>query len=206
MDKFSLSVGYRRVATAIWEGDSLTQNEREWLQAYSDGVNDYIKGIGLYDGSARTAFLRPLEFYALGIKDIEPWHPIDVLSHIKFINFHLSHDWATELLRDIIGNIEGGALKYFAEEIVPFGLKFSHNFTTILSEEEMKQEGLASEKTLWERYQEGIKGYKTKPFPRGSSNVSTEGEDSRVTDNAQFIDDQKASNNWVIHGNHTATG
>lgn len=90
MDKFSLSIGYRRVAQEIWDGPTaLPEQHRKLLQAYADGVNDFIAGIGYFHDEI-TAFYKPPEFYALGIDEVEPWHPVDSLSLLKLTNFHLT--------------------------------------------------------------------------------------------------------------------
>jgi len=42
MDKFSLSIGYRKVAKETWDSDLLNDEHRQFLQSYADGVNDFI--------------------------------------------------------------------------------------------------------------------------------------------------------------------
>ena len=67
--------------------------EKNMIEAYADGVNDYINNINLMSQSS-AAKLLPLEFYALGIKEIEPWTPVDSICLIKLMNFHLSWNWS----------------------------------------------------------------------------------------------------------------
>ena len=72
LDKYFLTLGLHRQAQATWdltEGDSaLTQYEKDIYQAYADGVNDFLNGVGLLKGSARrTGYLMPPEFILLGI-------------------------------------------------------------------------------------------------------------------------------------------
>lgn len=145
VDKWSIAVGFHRIAKVIWNDKTqLTKEQRGYLTAYADGVNDFLKGLGNFDSSKRTAFILPPEFLALGIKEIEPWHPIDILAQSKIQNFHMTHDWPAQLLFDVFSTLEDGALKDFAEEILPFGSKYTRNITTIVSAEEMEQEGLSN--------------------------------------------------------------
>jgi acyl-homoserine lactone acylase PvdQ len=43
----------------------MTKEEKDILQSYADGVNDFISNVKL-TGEGATARLLPLEFYALG--------------------------------------------------------------------------------------------------------------------------------------------
>jgi len=70
----------------------LDEKTKKLLQAYADGVNDFIKGVGYFHDEI-SAFYLPPEFLAFGIK-AEPWHPIDSLALMKLINFHLSYNWS----------------------------------------------------------------------------------------------------------------
>ena len=58
------------------------------------------------------------------------------------------------MLRDIFANLEDGELRDLVEEIVPFSKEFSHNLTTVLDDQDMKQAGLYSSKTLMDRYKD----------------------------------------------------
>ena len=152
MDKFSLAIGYRKVAEQTWnDPGELGEEHRGNLQAYADGVNDYLDGVGFFNEEA-TAYILPPEFLALGITSVEPWHPIDSLSLLRLMNFHLSYNWSQDLLRDIFENLEDGELKDMVEELVPFNQENSFNMKPVLDEEDMKQAGLWSDSTLMERY------------------------------------------------------
>lgn len=95
MDKFSLTAGYRKAAQETWDDPSLlSQKQKNDLQAYADGVNDFINGVGYFHEEI-TAFYLPLEFYALNLtQSIDPWTPIDSLALLRLINFHLSYNWS----------------------------------------------------------------------------------------------------------------
>ena len=44
----------------------MTKDEQDMLQAYSDGINDFVQGVDFFSPTA-TAKLLPLEFYVFGI-------------------------------------------------------------------------------------------------------------------------------------------
>lgn len=64
------------------------------------------------------------------------------------------------MLRDIIGNLENengvfGDLYEMADEISPSTAEFAFNLQTVVSNDDLKKEGLYSDKTLLERQKEG---------------------------------------------------
>jgi len=71
----------------------LNEEHRSLLQAYADGVNDYISGIKWFSAD-QTAVTLPPEFHLLGIKKIDPWTPVDSLALMRLVNFHLSYNWS----------------------------------------------------------------------------------------------------------------
>jgi len=90
IDKFSRTLGYKRIATETW--DQMPESQRSIYYAYCGGVNDFINSVSLIDGSAK---LLPPEFYIFGLQNkIKPWHPIDSLANVLLINFSLTWDWA----------------------------------------------------------------------------------------------------------------
>lgn len=56
----------------------------------------------------------------------------------------MTQNWNSELLRDVIENLEDGQLKDMVHELVPFSNDAALNVTSIMNEEEMKAEGLWS--------------------------------------------------------------
>lgn len=62
LDKFARTLGYRRIATEIWK--NTPDEDRELLESYCKGVNDFIESISFEDGSAK---LFPPEFYIFGV-------------------------------------------------------------------------------------------------------------------------------------------
>jgi penicillin G amidase len=93
IDKFSRSIGYKRLAE-----ESLTVMDKDdirLLESYSAGINDFVDNIRLAsDGSAK---LFPPEFYAFGLSDNwSPWTAADCVANIKLIGFSLTWDWAQD--------------------------------------------------------------------------------------------------------------
>ena len=162
LDQFALIVGYRRVAEETWNSPKLLdEKSRRILQAYADGVNDFLNGIGYFHDEI-TAFYLPPEFLAFGITKVDPWHPIDSLALMRLINFHLSYNWSQDLLRDIFSNLENGELKDLVEELVPYNSEFAFNLKSVLDEDDMRQDGLLFDredmnKSLLSRYKDKIK-------------------------------------------------
>lgn len=52
-------------------------------------MNDFLDGVGYFKDDI-TAFYLPPEFTALGIKKVDPWHPIDTICMVRMLNFHLT--------------------------------------------------------------------------------------------------------------------
>ena len=108
-----------------------------------------------------------------------PWQPTDSLGIMRTMGLFLSYSWCHDLLRDIIGNLENengvyGDLYEMADEISPSTAEFAFNLQTVLSDDDLKKEGLYSDKTLLERYREGLK-----KFPRPGPTVN---KDAFMTD------------------------
>jgi len=58
------------------------------LQAYSDGINDFVKSMVVY----------PIEFYIMWI-DFEEWTPYDSLTVTALLQYFITFDWFLELTR-----------------------------------------------------------------------------------------------------------
>lgn len=82
----------QELSAATWESGKLEQESIEALQAYSDGVNDFVQGVSLSAAEQeQTARLLPPEFLVFGItqESFEPWTPVDCLMISRLIQFHL---------------------------------------------------------------------------------------------------------------------
>jgi penicillin amidase len=91
IDKFFRTISLHETAKKAVE--NLSEEEREILQAYSDGVNDFISNVGLFKADS-SANLLPPEFYLFSLRKIEPWTPVDSICLLKLLNFHLSWNWS----------------------------------------------------------------------------------------------------------------
>ena len=70
IDRFSLTMAFRKTAQKTWDEGLLSEKQKSYLQAYADGINAYIQGINQNSGSdSSTAWLLPPEFYAVGVTD-----------------------------------------------------------------------------------------------------------------------------------------
>jgi penicillin G amidase len=93
-DRVIRTLGWRREAEA--ELPTLAASTRQYLQAYSDGVNAYITSAGSPDKMG-------LEYSVLGVKfpdyRVEPWSPADSLAWLKAMAWDLRGDYDNELTR-----------------------------------------------------------------------------------------------------------
>jgi penicillin amidase len=93
-DRVIRTMGWRQVAEA--ELPTLAPSTRQYLQAYADGVNAYIKKAGSPDNMA-------VEYSVLGQQfsdyRVEPWTPADSLSWLKAMAWDLRGDYDGELTR-----------------------------------------------------------------------------------------------------------
>jgi len=93
-DRVIRTMGWRKIAEA--ELPTLAASTRQYLQAYADGVNAYIKKAGSPDKMA-------LEYSVLGRKfpdyRVEPWSPADSLAWLKAMAWDLRGDYDNELTR-----------------------------------------------------------------------------------------------------------
>ncbi|MGY9002818.1 MAG: penicillin acylase family protein [Rhodospirillales bacterium] len=86
-DRFMRTLGFNRLVEAQFL--TLLAPSREVLQAYSDGVNSWLKN--------RRSSL-PLEMIAIGYSP-DPWRPEDSLIWGRIMAMWLSGNWRTEFLR-----------------------------------------------------------------------------------------------------------
>jgi penicillin amidase len=142
IDKFFKTIGLQR--SAIESVQKMDQLSKENLQAYANGVNDYVSHLS-FTGEGSSGRLLPPEFLALGIKNWNPWVPEDTICIIKLLNFHLSWNWGQDLLRDVL---EKAGLEDLVEEIFPFTAEYAHNMVTIIDGEDIRGTKFWSDETL----------------------------------------------------------
>lgn len=83
-DKFFRTLGLRRAAEKSYEAYS--EEGKEVLQAFSDGVNAFIE-------HATERNRLPLEFSLMEIETVEEWTPIDSLTIGKYMAYDLGGHW-----------------------------------------------------------------------------------------------------------------
>ena len=92
-DKVVRTLGWRQVAQQ--ELERVSPSTRRYLEAYADGVNDYVRG--------RSASELSLSYTVLGrahsLQDIEPWTPVDSLAWLKAMAWDLKSNYNEELER-----------------------------------------------------------------------------------------------------------
>jgi len=219
IDRFFLNLGIRRYCERLdmfVDKDSL-----EHVQAYVDGVNDYIS----------TLKVLPLQFWLLWT-DIEPYTTIDAVQNGKLLSFFLAMDFPFEFIFETLENLVGTEI---ASEIIPHRHeRLLWKDAVILNDDELKQSG------IYEKFDESYAFNDTSrltPIPqerRPFDQISCNGEDDQQCyhlnqgpDHAnehlykvpkgigeKLGEQVKAtkqeynigSNAWVIHGNHTTTG
>lgn len=116
------------------------------------------------------------------------------------------------MLRDIIGNLENengvfGDLYEMADEISPSTAEFAFNLQTVVSNDDLKKEGLYSDKTLLERQKEGQKKFpRPGPFDKRESIFQTDKKPQKIINPLSGLEGIAGSNCWVISGKHTKSG
>ncbi|WP_419995688.1 penicillin acylase family protein [Streptomyces boninensis] len=95
-DKFLRTLGWRHIAQKEYD-EKLSQDTKNYLKAYSDGVNGYLKD---HKGSALS-----VEYAALGFtNDYEPgkWTPVDSVAWLKAMAWDLRANMEDEIDRSLL--------------------------------------------------------------------------------------------------------
>ena len=87
-DRLTRTLGFNRLAKEDY--DAASDNMKEYLNCYSDGVNSFFK-----EGSL------PIEFKLAKLKP-EKWSPIDSLGWGRVMSWTLSHGWSGSITRQKI--------------------------------------------------------------------------------------------------------
>ncbi|SFE22307.1 penicillin amidase [Lentibacillus persicus] len=120
-DKFFRTLGLRRAAEASY--DIYTEESKQVLQWFADGVNAYI-------GEAKASNSLPVEFTLIG-SEPEQWTPIDSLTIGKYMAFDLGGHWERQAFNYYVLN---NLPKEKAYELFPF---YPENKPTIIGEGEV---------------------------------------------------------------------
>ncbi|MER7758633.1 penicillin acylase family protein [Streptomyces sp. NPDC097619] len=95
-DAFLRTLGWRRVAEEEYRS-KLSPDTKKYLQAYSDGVNAYLKGKAGKDLSAEHAALK-----LTGDYKVEPWTPVDSVAWLKAMAWDLRGNMQDEIDRALM--------------------------------------------------------------------------------------------------------
>ena len=197
IDNMMRNFGFRRISISNYE--NMEPIEKQHLQAFADGVNDYVK---------RLPFL-PLEFLITGIK-FEEWTPVDSILILKLMEFSLTLKWSNQLLRH---HLEEFYEREFIKEITGAGIENHYDKNTILNDEELIQSNIFENNTI-NNSNLNLKNEnsnRTNQKNQKSENKNLNPENQYLAEGFQNIMDSlhesgRGSNSWVIHGNYTKTG
>ncbi len=189
-DAFARTLGWRDVAER--ELPLLSQEARDILLAYTDGVNAYLRGKRAADVS--------LEYQLLALQNstyaIESWDPIDSLSWLKALAWQLSANIEAEVQRAL------GAAAVGAERIEQLFPPYPQARNgTILSNADLRAAGLPT-------------GGAEPPAEAAAALAPAAAEAVRsAAQNAALLDGVLApggqgigSNSWVVGGERTTSG
>jgi acyl-homoserine lactone acylase PvdQ len=84
--------------------ESFEPKVRELFEAYSSGINEFIK----------SSFALPIEFWILGLS-MEPWTPLDSVIMFTYNMFMVSGGWQKEIAFDNVRHVlqDSRLLTYF---------------------------------------------------------------------------------------------
>jgi penicillin amidase len=192
-DKFTRMLNLKNICKNTLK--SFNDNEKKNLQAYTNGVNYYIQNIKVM----------PLEFLILGQQKFEWKNEYSCLS-IKLVEYYLSSDFLTEIIRDYLVN-KGLMSLELIEKIFPYSLDNLISRTTIIKDNERldlrtknKQENInnSSEKKL-------------KNQPNNNNNLNSNNNNLNNNKNRLNLESTRqnlhaGSNNYVFSGKITEDG
>jgi penicillin amidase len=195
-DKAVRTMGWRRVAEQ--ELPRLAPETRQYLQAYADGVNAYIRQV-------ESPEKMSLEYTVLQRRNpsyrVEPWTPVDSLAWLKALAWDLRGDYNDELTRARLSR-RGVSLRQIALLYPPY--PYDRN-QPILSADDWAPDSARDEAT-----------------DQAASATPPALAALRSTDGASAVDaavaaldaapstlgrgDDIGSNSWVVSGSRTTTG
>ena len=80
----------------------LEEEERSILQAYVNGINDYVAGVSILN--KETDYILPPEFWFFGMtyEVQKPFTIADVLAYGRLISFQLTWNWNHDMQREAL--------------------------------------------------------------------------------------------------------
>ena len=115
-DKLFRDIGLQRAAKETLDRGMLSPMVLEGLQAYADGINDYVNNVGLL-GWGTSGHLMPIEFYAFSI-EWRDWTAEDSLTIMRLISLNMSFSFTTDIVREVFRYIP--ELAPLIDELLPF--------------------------------------------------------------------------------------
>ncbi|WP_100012443.1 penicillin acylase family protein [Lentibacillus sediminis] len=120
-DKYFRSLGLRRAAEESY--DTYSEESKDVLQAFADGVNTYIQ-------EAKETDSLPVEFTLMGTEPAD-WTPLDSLTIGKYMAFDLGGHWERQAFNYYLLN------RYDEEKAYELFPSYPENKPTIIGEEEV---------------------------------------------------------------------
>lgn len=154
--------------------------------------------------------------FGISQETFEPWTAADSILCFKIISFSVTYDWGPTLHREALRQTHPD-LEVFSEDIYSFTADMMDEIVPILDDDDLKRMGHYSEKTLSQRYRESAARVKASQAPlpeeRASTPYSKPVQQYKMKlseylggDSSLLNDHGMASNNFVVHGDHTETG
>jgi len=197
IDQTMRNFGFDRISKINYE--NMPSEEHDYIQAYADGVNDYVKKLTVL----------PVEFLITGVK-FEDWRPSDTILILKLMEFSLTLKWNQQFLHR---SLEEFYDREFIKEFTGCGEENHHDKTFILSDEDLMQS------KIYENNKEknSIKTDK-KNIPKNNEKKHSKTKEPNSKDKDEYLSEGiknimdmlyevgRGSNSWVIHGKHTKSG
>lgn len=225
-DRLSRTLGIRKAAKNTWEmlkGDPAGNHLAiSVLESYAEGVNEFIN---------RDSGM-PLEFTLLGFKP-DPWKPEDSLLWAKMMSYELGMNMAKELERFRMHSVLKVSRDRVKSLMPPYNLtmtptvldkedlpsrQLSESEFEIYSDEDLIQESVAiaslANSSMADEEQTTTEESQDWPWQNLIDDYVFQGMFSSPEHEARTLSGLKnlpnqglgASNNWVVHGNHTSSG
>ncbi|ADU47416.1 penicillin acylase family protein [Intrasporangium calvum] len=190
-DRVIRTMGWRRVAEQ--ELPRLAPETRQYLQAYADGVNAYLKQA---DSPADLALeYQVLDWSVPGYR-VEPWTPVDSLAWLKAMAWDLKADYEDELARARLSR--GGRTSQKQIELLYPPYPFDRN-QPILSEQDWRPGAAASD-------QQAAAATPMALLKGGQGAFDATAAAMAAIPALIGEGDGVGSNSWVVSGDRTTTG
>lgn len=183
MDLFFRSLNLQRMAQAYAEKAS--DHVRTALQAFADGINDYV----------RSLRVMPIDYYLFGM-GFEEWVISDSYLMVEVSAACMIMDYQLEPLRTKIAEVFGFD---FAAEVLPARKENMFKEVVMINDEELKQMGLYESSSL-NGFDQFLKHNKITHFNSTRNMI-------KLMNNLKFLHEYGGgSNAWAISGNFTKSG